>query len=90
VLVPDLSLLADREELGAKLMLPFMKQAKGFLQLLDPSEFLIHNAGFIAQTSETLTPIMAFDAILLKRCMVAGEQKSPDFRYTLTLAKSKL
>jgi len=91
VLVPDLSLIADCDELGPKLALPFMQRAKAFLHLLDPSELrrLVHNAGFIATNSQTLTPIMAFDGILLKRCEQAAKQRTPYFRFNMSLGNQR-
>jgi len=66
-----------------------MQRAKAFLHLLDPSELrrLVHNAGFIASNSQTLTPAMAFDAILLERCQQAGKHPTPYFRFSMTLGK---
>ena len=87
VLVPDLSLIGDCDILVPKLTLSILKKAKGFLNLLDPIELrrLVHNAGFMAMNSKALTPIMAFDGILLKRCELAGKQTTADFRFSMTL-----
>lgn len=87
VLVPDLSLIGDCDTLVPKLTLSILKKAKGFLNLLDPVELrrLVHNAGFLATNSKTLTPIMALDGILLKRCELAGKQTTADFRFSMTL-----
>src|SRR5205807_4704327 len=88
VLVPDLSLLADCRDLGCPLLLSFMSETGAFLHLLDPVELqrLVHNAGFIATNSRTLTPLMAFDGILIKRQEQAGTQRTPYFRFHVTVA----
>jgi hypothetical protein len=66
-----------------------MQRAKGFLHLLDPGELrrLVHNAGFMAANSRMLTPIMAFDEILMKRSELAWKQRSPDFRFSMILRR---
>jgi hypothetical protein len=88
VLVPDLSLLADCSELGCPLLLSFMSETKSFLHLLDLVELqrLVNNAGSIATKSRTLTPLMAFEGILIKRYEQAGTQRTPCFRFHLTIA----
>jgi hypothetical protein len=88
VLVPDLSLLADCSDLGCPLLLSFMSETDAFLHFLDPAELqrLVHNAGFIATNSRTLTPLMAFDGILIKRHEQAGTRRTPYFRFHVTIA----
>ena len=89
ILVPDLGLLADCEQLVPELSLALLRKAKAFVHLLDPSELrrLVHNAGFMATNSRSITPIMALDGILLKRCELAGQQRSPDFRFSMTIGQ---
>jgi hypothetical protein len=88
ILVPDLNVIAECDALLVpRLSLSLMQRAKGFLHLLDPSELrrLVHNAGFMAANSRMLTPIMAFDGILMKRSELAWKQRSPDFRFSMIL-----
>ncbi|HEV3040293.1 MAG TPA: hypothetical protein VHA33_21190 [Candidatus Angelobacter sp.] len=87
VLVPDLDIIADCDMLVPKLSLSILQKAKGFLNLLDIVELrrLVHNARHMASNSKLLTPIMAFDGILLKRFELISTQRTPDVRFSMTL-----
>lgn len=87
ILVPELSLIADCDELIPRLAFALSRNSKAFLNLVDLNELhnLVYNAGAIASKSQKLTPLMAFDAILLKRCELACQQKTPDFRFRMTV-----
>jgi len=91
ILVPELSLIADCDELIPKLALSLLGNSKAFLNLVDLSELhnLVYNAGSIASKSQKLTRLMAFDGILLKRCELASHHKTPDFRFRMTVADDK-
>lgn len=91
VLVPDLAIIADCDMLVPKLSLSILQKAKGFFNLLDIVELrrLIHNARHMASNSKRLTPIMAFDGILMQRFEMVSKQKTPDVRFSMTLSASK-
>lgn len=88
ILVPELSLIAACNELVPKLILQFLGNSKAFLNIVDLNELhnLVYNAGSIASKSQTVTRLMAFDGILLKRCQMASRQNTPNFRFRMTVA----
>lgn len=69
ILIPELSLLAGREEVGGRFFEAVMQNTKGFLHILDPSELLriVQAGSMIAARGKTTTPMMAFDYWLIKR-----------------------
>ena len=69
ILVPELSLLAGREEVGIPFFRDVMQNTRGFLHILDPSELLriVQAGSMISARGRTTTPMMAFDYWLMKR-----------------------
>ena len=69
ILIPELSLLAGREEVGIPFFQIVMQNTRGFLHILDPSELLriVQAASMISARGKTTTPMMAFDYWLMKR-----------------------
>lgn len=53
----------------------------GFLYILDPAELLrlVQAGGMTAATSQTLTPLMAFDHYLLERAKITMRNQTPYF-----------
>lgn len=87
MLVPDLSLIADRDGLIPESTLLLLEKSKAFLNLVDLSELhnLVYNACSIASKSRKLTRLMAFDSILMKRSELASQHKTPYFRFRMTV-----
>jgi hypothetical protein len=87
VLVPDLSLLSECPSTGRQLVEQFGSKSGGFLHLLDPGELLrlAQNADRLSRASNSTTPIMAFDGVLMLRWQQALKQDSADFRFTVRL-----
>lgn len=81
ILVPDLSLLQNTSELGANFIYEFMKTTGGYLHILDPAELLriVQAAGMIAEDSERLSVMMAFDWYLMERAKLAIDKPTPYF-----------
>lgn len=83
VLVPDLYLLADDEELGGSYFLKVAQEAEAYFHILDPVALFRHvqAAHMLVDKSESgdVTPMMAFDCVLLERFKVARDQQSPCF-----------
>ena len=81
VLVPDLSLLAREARYDGKFFSRTMEMSRALFHILDPIELLrmVQAAGMIAETSETLTTMMAFDAYMIERAKIARERSSPHF-----------
>ncbi|MBI5889253.1 MAG: hypothetical protein HZB47_01070 [Nitrosomonadales bacterium] len=69
VLIPDLDLIQDQENYGSELIQEFLRDAGGFIHLLDIAELLriVQAAEMIAARGTTTTPMMAFDYYLIER-----------------------
>ena len=85
ILIPELSLLAGREDVGLPFFQSVMRNTKGFLHILDPSELLriVQAASMIASRGKTTTPMMAFDYWLIKRAEHLVETGHPYFNVLL-------
>ncbi|MDO9473728.1 MAG: hypothetical protein Q7J28_11780 [Caulobacter sp.] len=81
ILVPDLSLLSDEQEYGGAFFARIMEEAGAFFHILDPAELLrmVQAANIIAERSERVTPIQAFDFYLMERAKLALNKPSPYF-----------
>jgi hypothetical protein len=90
ILVPDLSLLGGATELGVAFMLNFFETTKGFLHILDPAELLriVQAAEIIAEESDDLTVMMAFDYYLMQRSHRAVQQPTPYFQVLFRRGRS--
>ncbi|RJS92030.1 hypothetical protein [Salinisphaera sp. Q1T1-3] len=68
-LVPELDLIQDQEAFGGEFIRNFMAETGGFVHILDIGELLriVQAAEMIAERSETITPLMAFDYYLVER-----------------------
>jgi len=69
ILIPELSLIAGREEVGLPFFQSVMQNTGGFLHILDPNELLriVQAGSMIAARGRTTTPMMAFDNWLMRR-----------------------
>jgi len=81
ILVPDLSLLENASDLGAKFIRNFMEITGGYLHILDTAELLrvVQAAGMIAEGSKSLSKMMAFDWYLMERAKRAIDNPTPCF-----------
>jgi hypothetical protein len=81
ILIPDLSLLAGREEVGIPFFASAMENTRGFLHILDPSELLriVQAASMIAARDKATTRMMAFDYWLIRRAEHLVETGHPYF-----------
>jgi hypothetical protein len=81
VLVPDLTLLHDAKEFGGDFMRAKSLECKAVLHILDPAQLLrlVQAAGMIAKRSKIVTPLMAFDHLLMERAQRAWGLDTPDF-----------
>ena len=85
ILIPDLSLLAGREEVGLPFFQSVMQNTRGFLHILDPSELLrlVQAGSMIAARGQAATPMMAFDYWLIRRAEELVKTGHPDFEVLL-------
>ena len=85
ILIPDLSLLAGREEVGLWFFQSVMEKTSGFLHILDPSELLrgVQAGSMIAARGQTTTSMMAFEYWLIKRAEHLVEIGHPHFHMLL-------
>jgi hypothetical protein len=69
ILIPDLTLLAESDEVGIPFYRSFMKDTNGFLHILDPCELLriVQAGSMIAARGQETTPMMGLDYWLLQR-----------------------
>jgi hypothetical protein len=78
ILVPDLRLLPN--EFGYEMMVEFVKETRGYLHILDPSELLrivqVTEELVRLSESQTVTPMMALDSRLLERVKTYIKEKS--------------
>jgi hypothetical protein len=84
-LIPELSLLAGRGEVGIPFFQTVMQNTRGFLHILDPSELLriVQAASMISARGKTTTSMMAFDHWLMKRAEHFVEIGHPYFHVLL-------
>jgi len=82
VLVPDMTLLEEGENISALELTRFSESVGAYLNVLDPAELIgmVLNAQYLAQRSENVTPIMAFDVLLLERYKLAIAQSNVSVR----------
>lgn len=85
ILIPDLTLLAESDEVGIPFYRSFMKDTKGFLHILDPCELLrIVQAGLmIAARGQETTPMMGVDCWLVRRAEQFVKCGHPTFHVLL-------
>lgn len=85
VLIPDLSLLDEVSEFGVEVLKPFMIKTKSFLHVLDPNELksCVGSALRLSEMSKKISPVMAFDYVLLKRFKCSCKNSSPHFRFLI-------
>lgn len=85
ILIPELSLIAGREEVGIPFFRTVMQNTRGFLHILDPVELLriVQAASMIAARGRTTTPMMAFDNWLMRRAEHLVETGHPYFHVLL-------
>jgi hypothetical protein len=85
ILIPELSLIESREEVGIPFFHEVMQNTRGFLHILDPSELLriVQAGSMIAARGQTITPMMAFDNWLMRRAERLVEVGHPYFQVLL-------
>jgi hypothetical protein len=85
VLIPDLPLLELSSEDWIPLYKEVMERSRGFLHILDPKELLriVQAARTIAAPSKVLTPMMAFDSMLIQRTEHLVKIGHPSFNVLL-------
>lgn len=81
VLVPDLSLLHDATEFGGEFFKQQSLACNAFFHILDPGQLLriVQAATMLAEQAETVSPLMAFDHLLIERAQRAWKLETPDF-----------
>lgn len=82
ILVPDLSLLSHAREFGGPFIREFMQANSSYLHILDPAELLrvVQVAEIVANRSQDISRMMAFDWYLMERTKRAVVQPTPDFQ----------
>jgi hypothetical protein len=85
ILIPELSLIAGREEVGIPFFQAVMQNTRGFLHILDPIELLriVQAGSMIAARGRTTTPMMAFDNWLTRRAEHLVQVGHPYFHVLL-------
>jgi hypothetical protein len=85
ILIPELSLIAGREEVGIPFFQSVMQSTGGFLHILDPIELLriVQAGSIIAARGRTTTPMMAFDNWLTRRAEHLVQTGHPYFHVLL-------
>jgi hypothetical protein len=85
ILIPELSLIAGREEVGIPFFHAVMQNTRGFLHILDPNELLriVQAGSMIAARGRTTTPMMAFDNWLMRRSEHLVQAGHPYFHVLL-------
>jgi hypothetical protein len=85
ILIPELSLIAGREEVGIPFFETVMQNTRGFLHILDPIELLriVQAGSMIAARGRTTTPMMAFDNWLMRRAEHLVQTGHPYFHVLL-------
>lgn len=88
VLVPDLSLLDDATGMGGPFFREMLRECGGFFHVLDLKELfrVVQAAQMIASAGTKTTPLMAFDACLVKRFRIALTSKSPHFEVIVQMS----
>jgi hypothetical protein len=85
ILIPELSLIAGREEVGIPFFQTVMQNTRGFLHILDLIELLriVQAGSMIAARGRTTTPMMAFDNWLTRRAEHLVQVGHPYFHVLL-------
>jgi hypothetical protein len=85
ILIPELSLIAGREEVGISFFQTVMQNTRGFLHILDPIELLriVQAGSMIAAHGRTTMPMMAFDYWLMRRAEHLVQTGHPYFHVLL-------
>jgi hypothetical protein len=78
-------LVAHYQDLVRELTYSLMQGSDAFFNVVDISELhnLVYNAAEVASNSQSLTRMMLFDWILMKRNKVAFGAKNPDVRFIM-------
>src|SRR5262249_13799381 len=78
ILVPELDLIAEKNDDWFCRIAEFMQGTGGFLHILDTVQLfrMMQAARMIAEASEGSTPMMAFDYYLIKRAKAVTESGS--------------
>lgn len=73
VLIPDFSLIKEKDTYDRKMMAAFNKETGGWIHILDVSELLriVQAAEVISEGDKRTTPMMAFDYYLIERAKTA-------------------
>lgn len=92
ILIPELSLIAGREEVGIPFFHAVMQNTRGFLHILDPIELLriVQAGSMIAARGRKTTPMMAFDNCLMRRAERLVEVGHPYFHVLLRLDEEQV
>ena len=85
VLISDIELIADDKAFGGSAIREFAKLTGHMLHIVDPDALmgLVINAIGLSRSSQTISQIMAFDAILAKRWECSLDLDTAFFRFTM-------
>lgn len=85
ILISDLSLISHLPEFGGSWIRNFAEKTSCFLHILDPNALMgvVLNANYLAERGTIISPLMAFDAILVERWKQAIEIDTAYFRFTM-------
>lgn len=86
ILVPDLSLLSDRNDQWLKHMLDFVEENQAFLHLLDTIQlFRASQAGHMLSHSSNSTPMMGFEYYLMERAKFIFKTRDINSEYLIRI-----
>ncbi len=89
ILVPELDLLAEKNENWFDRVVEFAQETGGFLHILDTVQLfqMMQAARMISDASHSSTPMMAFDAYLIEHFKLTANHRSIHVRMLLQLRK---